>query len=442
MRASSLLAVATGIFVCRFVAACYLIPPWQNPDEPTHFGYVWTLAHGPGFELQAAEAEQIERIVLGSMVYFDWWRQYREPVPAPFPSRFLDVPEHITAIGGGAQPVYYVLAAVYLKALPVDSLMGQYAALRVLSMVAAVLTMAVAWAGTRLLFGDLSATVAALVLALHPQFLLVGMTVGPDTLVNLLAAVIWWQSARLLRDRSPVLSLAVMLVSGALIVATKRLGAPVAAAVLVVAGIYVVGQAWRLRGKRVGVLLLMLLAVGLGGVFAVQAFSTQFETLRYSWALFIRSPEQWNPRAFTWDYLLLYTREMFASAWLVAGHLRYSAPTAWFAAVYALTACAVVGLVLHALRSRDVQWTGLLLAGALVLSQLGALYATTYAMAYGAQGRYLFPVVSALTALLWIGVREWCPRGSQKYAAAALVTAMLALDLTGWLTVLIPAYVY
>jgi hypothetical protein len=437
-----MLAVATGIFVCRFIAASYLIPPWQNPDEPTHFGYVWTLANGPGFELESGEVAEIERAVLGSMVYFDWWRQYREPVPAPFPTRFLDVPEHMTAIGGGAQPVYYVLAAAYLKALPLESLMGQYASLRVLSIIAAALTIAAAWSGTRLLFGELSAAVVALVLALHPQFLLVGMTVGPDALVNLLAAVIWWQSARILRDRTPVLSVAAMLASGALIILTKRLGAPVAVAVLVVAAVYMIGEACRLRGKRVVVLVLLLSIVGVAGVLAGEVFSKQFETLRYSWGLFVRLPEQWHPRAFTWDYLALYTRELFASAWLVAGYLRYPAPAAWFAVVYTLTACAVAGLLRHVVRGRDVQWTGLLLAVVFVLMQVVALYGTTYVMAYGAQGRYLFPVVSALAALLWIGLREWWPRGSQKYAAAAVVTAMLALDLTGWLTVLIPAYVY
>ena len=45
-----------------------------------------------------------------------------------------------------------------------------------------------------------------------------------------------------------------------------------------------------------------------------------------------------------------------------------------------------------------------------------------------------------LAVLLWIGFYEWWSPKRRWLAAPALVALMLALDITGWITTLLPAY--
>jgi 4-amino-4-deoxy-L-arabinose transferase-like glycosyltransferase len=374
------------------------------------------------------------------MAHFNWWRQYRQPTPNPMPARFADVPDRTSPIGGGVQPVYYVASATYLKLLPLDGLLAQYAAVRILSMICAASTILAAWAAARLLFGELSAAVVAMVMALHPQFLLVALTAGPDAFVNLLGAVIWWQAARMIRDRQPLAAIAVMLLCACLLVFTKRQGAPVAAAAPLLAFGYAMRQVWVQRRRAAWVAAIVGLAAGaLAAV--IWLFPAQYETLRYSWSLFLRSPAEWHPRASTWNYFVVYTKEMFNSAWLVAGYLRYPAPPLWFAVTYLLMAVGVAGVVRAIVRTRR-DAAGVVAAAGLVVVQLVALYATTYTLFYGAQGRYLFPVAAAMAALLWVGFREFWPPAAHRHAAATLIAIMLAMDVAGWFNVLIPAYVY
>ena len=56
------------------------------------------------------------------------------------------------------------------------------------------------------------------------------------------------------------------------------------------------------------------------------------------------------------------------------------------------------------------------------------------------QGRYLFPVIAPATALLWMGLTYATPARLRPYAAPALVSLLAVLDVTGFTTVMVPAY--
>jgi hypothetical protein len=51
-----------------------------------------------------------------------------------------------------------------------------------------------------------------------------------------------------------------------------------------------------------------------------------------------------------------------------------------------------------------------------------------------------FPVIAPATALLWLGLMNAAPSGVRTWAPAAIVAIMAVLDVTGFATVLIPAY--
>jgi hypothetical protein len=437
-----MLRIALALFLARSLVGAYLVPPWSNPDEPSHFGYVRLLAFSPGGGWRPEDEARVEGEILQSMARVDWWRQYPQEKPTRIPSRFQDVSSHVTAIGGAVQPLYFRFAAAPVRVLRIRGLLEQYYTLRMLSVLCAALTIVCAWAGARLLLDPASAGVVAAVLALQPQFLLVALTVGPDMLVNLLGAVIWWQAARLLVRPSALIPIAIMLSCAAAIVFTKRLGAPVSAAVIVILALHFLRL---LHGHwRGAVMVLALLAAAIAGLALVAwLMPDEIAVLRYSWGLFFRSPEQWPPKVRSVEYFREYTVQLVRSAWLVAGWLRYPAPSWWFVVASGLTVAGVLGTIVALIRKRRrPEYKGILLAAGLALVQIIAVYATTYLTAYGGQGRYLFPVAAPLALLLWIGFAEYWPARLRSHAAPTLIALMFALDLSGWLTVLLPAYVY
>src|SRR5215207_8074610 len=104
------------------------------------------------------------------MVRHGWWDLYEDPPPDPLPASL----SFVFGLGPGtlAQPLYYGLAASALRLTRPADLETGYVHLRALSVMLAILTVALGWAGTRQLFGPETAAGAAAIGVLHPQFLL------------------------------------------------------------------------------------------------------------------------------------------------------------------------------------------------------------------------------------------------------------------------------
>src|SRR6185503_11917737 len=76
----AVLAALLAVFLCRAALASAIVPPWQGPDEPTHF----TLTYG--LTVPTAMHQRMEAGVLQSMVRHGWWDLYEDPPPDPLPS--------------------------------------------------------------------------------------------------------------------------------------------------------------------------------------------------------------------------------------------------------------------------------------------------------------------------------------------------------------------
>lgn len=89
-------------------------------------------------------------------------------------------------------------------------------------------------------------------------------------------------------------------------------------------------------------------------------------------------------------------------------------------------------------RRRVVIW--LLLAivftiGSIFLEYTSYLFARTYP-----QGRYLFPVLAAIAALLAVGLAQVLPARHDRVAVAAIIVALIALDIWSWGGVIVPYF--
>jgi hypothetical protein len=435
----SVIAIVVALFIARAVAAAALIPPWQAPDEPAHFVLASELTVAE--PARAALRTELEREVLASMAQHDWWLLYQEPTPTPLPVTFGEVPQHL-ATGTLLQPAYYLVASSVLRLFPSRTVLGDYRVLSMLSLALSSAALLCGWAGTTLLLGPGAALGASAIVALHPQFLLTALTVGPDPLINLCGAFMWWQGVRLTRRGGWrwCLSAGLMLLAAAVAVFSKRNGIPLAGvAVLTIVVSLVVGAVGRGRaaaaivvgGLVAACLGFYYLVANLGPLTGLPARLVTF----WNTALIVRRPLS----EATVSAVIGFLKYAVDSSWLIAGWLRFPAPHAWNAIAYAVTIGGLVGACLPGKGSSPgarLLW----LPWLFVVIHVGTLLVVSYAVGAAPQGRYFFSVAAPMAALLWVGLTRWSPQGLRVHGALAIVAALAVLDLTAFAFVLMPAY--
>ena len=434
MSDSRIVRLALALFLCRVIIGAFLIPAWQGPDEPSH--YVLAELVGASKPSDAVMRADLERNVVRSMGAHQWWRGYRQATPSPPPTSFADVPEHL-AYGTTLQPVYYVLAGTILRFISSTDIDVRYFVLRMLSVLLGVATIVMGWAGARILFDPRTASIVALAASLSPQFLVGALAVSPEALVNAFGAFLWWQMARFVVSGS----LASVVLTGLAAVSaawTKRNAVPLLAAPLLLGGI----AAWRKFSIDNKLLSAVGMAIGyaIAWIAVVVAFTQvpSFAPIRVFWSYTVVIREPLN--ALTLRRVVDFTTGLIDSSWLVAGWLRFPAPLPWLRIVRLLTFGAGLGIPLALIRRPHVR-VPILVAFVPALTQILATLVTGVILGGAPQGRYLFVVAAPLVALIWIGFAEWWPEDWRWLAAPTLVAMLLALDITGWITTLLPAYV-
>ncbi len=426
------------IFVLRGALAIAIVPPWQHPDEPQHLALAHVLASRTELDLSDRRDVNFEHRILRSMAAHGWWRHYQERTPDPVPASFDGVPDHLSTTVNNP-PVYYLLASAVLTLGGIEDLVTQSYALRWMALALAAPTLLCIWAGTRRLFGPWAAGGATLLTAVHPQFVLMSTAVNPAALINLCGAVFWWQAARLLTGAPAAATLA--LLTGATLVGvfTKRSGAPL---VLMLATVPMIAWArgrigpWRASWPAVVGAAGGLVVIGL---LAAAWLWPEVERLGASWSYGLRF--LWADRARDWGFFRSFTAGLFDSAWLVAGWLRYPAPSVWLTLMRLLVVVAAGGCLVGLRRPAMAAWrTGFVLAGALVALQVAGVYGGLWVNGYGPQGRYLFPVIGPFMALVWVGMHAWWPCQYWAYVSIGVVAFFVVFDVVGWGYVILPAY--
>ena len=423
-------------------AALFIIPPWQNPDEPQHVQTVRLILKYGEYIPEAALSDPGERFMIRSMAAARFWEHYGEVPPQPLPTRFAagiaGLRDHYTGgVVGGSRLYYGTVAALFRAAGLTDerSVLPQLYVMRLLSALSALLTAICVWLGTRLLTDSRSATVVTALLALHPQFILVSTSASADALVNLAGGLFWWRAAAVLTSVPTATNIGLMWGAAAVAFLVRRMGAPLLIIAACVTGAALVVALTR---RRWG-----LAAAGIVALVVASA-------VRPLWtALPANVHQAWTATYFPWDAALvgLATRSdqisgvletVFRSFWLTAGWMRYSAPLWWQAVTVFVTAVSSAGLLLGwRRRERAAYWLGL----TMVAVQLVVIvtFSVGRAQAEG-QGRYLFPVLPATLVLIWIGWSTVLGSSRQPFAAVSLIALMAFLNFTAWTVVILPAY--
>ncbi len=207
--AAALLLLLT---ITRGIVYALVIPPWQTPDEPSHFAYVRFIAQNR--RLPLSEIIPVDEEVVTSIAHFDFWTlRYHalRPVSLDDAQEFRVASRH--------PPLYYLLGALLLIPLTDQDVICQLYVLRLISVLVAALTVLVAFRATKMLFpGDpiLPLTVSAFI-AFLPMHSFMSASVNNDNLAELIGSLLIYLLLRIIRDGMSCfkgLGLTILLVAG------------------------------------------------------------------------------------------------------------------------------------------------------------------------------------------------------------------------------------
>src|SRR5919108_2574884 len=215
------LAALVAMATIQVVAWILVLPPFQGPDEESHFAYVQYLAEtgktparnaGSGRSYSTEEGEAMKwanllvlRGVLGARP--EWapaaeqrWHEFEASLP-PETSSDGDGPN----AAGQNPPLYYALETIPYHLAPGGSFFNRFYVTRFASAVFYVAAVVFMWLIASELFRPVWArTLATAVFGLHPKLAMLGALVNPDTLLVLIWTVFIYIGLRIVR-RGPSL---------------------------------------------------------------------------------------------------------------------------------------------------------------------------------------------------------------------------------------------
>ncbi len=297
-RVALLLIVVAALL--RGLVWAAALPPWQGPDEQSHYAYVERLANGgyPPADNQQVPSKALDQSVLATgYIHFrerSAQRPFTDALRAQLPDEPPDLPDDGRgAFGASSYPPVYYAALVPLYLLPVaDTATERLMALRVGSALFGAALVALTFLLVReLVRDDLLALGAAALLSLAPLVSQASAICNPDIALAVFASGLALACVRLQR-RGPTRRRLVAIAALGLLTAYTKPAGPVTAAIIV-AGLAVLPLV--LARVRLRLPLLALGAVAAAGAFfvgatriyALEPFDHVRYALSYLWQFYL-----------------------------------------------------------------------------------------------------------------------------------------------------------
>lgn len=467
-RVPTPLAALLGVVLVLGVVWTLAVPPFQAPDEQSHFGYVQSLASGPGLpgqpeglpfsteQLSAhdySNSDQTAGIIYAkpswSPLEWERWQRLDEELPASARSD-----------GGGlgnpadSNPPLYYLYEVVPYALASG---GDFFARVTLARMASVLWLLVTVAGAWLLAGEvfrrdrLRQLVTAGVVGLVPMVMFVSAQIGPDTMMYALWTLVMWLGVRIIKQGlTPASAVALLGLTGVAIVVKATSYA------LVLPALFALGVGlWRLRGDRrraltlggaaVAALLVPVLiwfvvarvtgeqaAAQISDVSANSGGTNPGELVSYLWQFYLPKLPFMTEFAFPGGGTP--ANQIFVKQiWGAFGWLEVRFPDGFYRVFLWITVALLVAAVARLVATwRRINPIVAIFLALTALALLAGLHWTDFHQLTGGrgsfmQGRYLFPIV-ALGGLAVAQAVSWLRGGGRAAAVGVALGGLLVLQ--------------
>ncbi len=434
-----------------------IIPPWQSPDEPTHYEYAAVLARSGRFWDPQPDPDLQEQVI-ASLDRHDYWRWVGVKRPYPLPTTFRTTPFLSAAPSqiGKNPPGYYLPASLVIKIFAANSLLTRFYALRALSLIFSLLTVVMVFLCAREIFPDnrYLCQGSAAMAAFLPQFLVIGTSVSPDPLINLFGAVLIYFVIRFQQSGiSPGRFLWLCLIFGVGLLVSYKFLILLPPLVL---SVWLCLPAGGARGffslktllRAVVIVLIIILGYSLlvwyfpqiARLFLMRIIIL-FSTLYNFFTGLAYYPQGY------WGW---FNRELFKSFWLKYGWMKFELPAGFYLFLQFFSLGALAGNILFLIkwfRGRSKlssgQRRGILILIIYALATLGAYY-LFWGLRGGAsttaQGRHLFIALPAWSILFVFGWTRLFPGRWRQPVISILTALFLALGLFSLFGSIVPVF--
>jgi len=433
-----------------------IIPPWQSPDEPTHFEYVKVLAEGdPPWDPHPSPELQ-EKIIV-SLDHYDYWRYLLVEKPDPLPTTFKVTPFLFMAPSqiGKNPPIYYWLASLVLRLTSNLSIKAEFYRLRALSLLFSILTVVFVWACAAEIFGKFSplCPAAAGITALLPQFMVIGTSVSPDPCVNFFGTGAIYLILRFQRRGYTIFRIIFLLLwHGIGVLVNYKFVILLGALPGVVLIHLYLRQPRTYSFKKLlfcsGVVIVMLLIsyAGMAWYFPriARLFVIRTNILYSTISTYFQSKTSFPPGYWPW-----FSLEVFKSFWLKYGWLTYELPLFFYRILQIASLIALAGLGLFwgkiIIGKNGGAWPAR--EGILTLILYASAALVAYYLFWGlkvtgttTQGRHLFIVMPAWAILFILGWIQFFPARFERGVSLGILSAFALFTIISICFFILPTF--
>ncbi len=420
-----------------------LVPPWQSPDETHHFGYGAVLSKNA--KIGSEDYKIVSKEIVESMANFRAWQYQNIPRPEPMPQTLSELPYYLgIETVSEREPLYYGINSFILKGVNLKKNIDQFYLIRILSLLYFFVTVYFIYLSSKLIFRDNIFYIFATVcfVAFLPQFLIIATSVNPVNLAVALGAVFLYVILYSLSEGKKLMALLLGPLIIGLALFNHRVALFMVPPLVVIWLIYFVRS---LKSKRevikICVTTLIVLLIFIFLFFAAQYFfPDQFKRMASISGLKPRLNEV-NEFA---KYLPLGTSRSsssfldgsFKTFWFFAGWLRFGYHLDIYSVLKLICFLSIFGLFryLYLYFSRrkysmekDISSFLILIAAGLPII-FGAII-RYYPTAIVAQGRYVYPAISALAILFILGLKEMAPKRLEKWVPIFIIGGFMVLNI-------------
>ena len=411
----------------------FLTPPWQAPDEITHYEYIDILSHAKIFMIKQKPDYNLQKEIIKSMDKFNAWEYVYREAPSPLPEKFIDFPVYRESIlKVNRPPLYYILSSLLLKTFKTDNLLLKHYIIRLFSLFLSLFTILFVFLSAKIVFNGnfFYSIAAACFLAFLPQFMISSSSINSDNLANLVGAFsiyIFLFSLKHLRNHYILLTFPFILIIAFSTGSTTFFLIPF---LVVFCIIYLLKSQ---KSNRSGIILLIAIIISIF-LIVYLFFHIIFSELGK------RLAENYLPWLISWirifhgNYHVRFDKPfilmLFKSFWCYAGWMAFPLPNYIYRILEVVSLFGFLGIIKYILlklfkvRQRfPVKVDYFILLVSFCFFSLAAVFFRGVPMA-----RYFFPALSACAILFILGFKELIPFKSDKIALISLILSLAVFN--------------
>ncbi len=437
----------------------FMVPIFQSPDEASHFAYVQRLAEGGKFNPRRTNITSKEIIQVAEIVGFNWARNHpywlgyqpfwQEKIQKIEPEAKKDFDQkYLQPVGQRAKknpPLYYYLATLFYYLFYSSNFLYRFFSVRFFSLIISLITLFLIYQIGVLIFQKRLEVITLIILvAYQPMFSYLGVSVNSEVLAILLVTLFIFFGLKALKEgKKNNIVLALL---------TVFIGILVKPIIVILFLVFPLILKKRLT-KGFLFSLIVILTIFLAGSFLINLSvkDKTFDLWRYQIAfadyqaslVFLIKVLNKEIISKLINYFInnkeTYLTNIFPGYWGVFGWLEAAMPITVYRILKVICGFSFLGIIKWFWQEKQKFRLVFFLLMTVLFYLLAIIFNDfkTYVEegeAFGIQGRYFLPTISAQMILLILGLKTLVPKKFHNLLSIFLVGGSFGLNLMGFLT--------